>query len=204
MWNTRSNKDHAAVDEIEAGSDRAAGVIAYMIVDSLLSDALRTELHRDDSDYSRKVRHSIFDPALGAAGPFTVKVDLAYLLGFFTQDAHHDLKTMGKIRNLFAHYTEHNTFDTESIKTRCSNLKLVDERVSRPVMFSRNPATGETWPMDATGLVRNKISLHLVDRENAISTPRGRYITTAKLFIAAFTRFEEGRDKDSLLEKPIL
>lgn len=111
-----------ALDELEEGSDRTIGVVAGAIVNSFLTDALKNELSRDDTPYSKDIQNNVFQPD-GPLGNFGAKIWMAYLLGYFTQDAHDDLLNFKYIRNLFAHYSEHNSFHTQRIKDRCANFK---------------------------------------------------------------------------------
>ena len=44
---------------------------------------------------------------------FSNKIDLAFLLGLLTKEAHRDLKTMKDIRNKFAHNLEVKDFQSQ-------------------------------------------------------------------------------------------
>lgn len=205
MWLTQESKDLQAIDELEKGSDRSVGVIAGALIDARLSEMLRRDLRRDDTGYSARVRKNVFDPE-GPLGTFGAKINLAYLMGYFTADAHSDLQALKKIRNLFAHYREHDTFDTDQLRTLCSNFRLIDDRV-RPPSASMKIGDGERIPMDSVGRHDNFIWLSLVDSDRVLKTPRGRFISTAKLFCAAFEineRRQEDSEIASTFKKPYL
>jgi hypothetical protein len=109
----------------------------------------------------------------GAVGGFGARASLAYLMGIISREAHTDLQTFAKIRNSFAHYTEHDTFETESIKARCGNFKLIDSHVERADTPYETMSGGKI----------------ITDLDAALHTPKGRFIATAKLFCAAFANF---------------
>src|SRR5258708_23621100 len=97
-WFTREIKDLKVIDELEKSSDRAVAVIAGALVDSELSNLIRTDLHLDDTNYSKKVRKEVFHPE-GPLGNFGPRINLAYLMGYFSQDSHTDLLNLKNIRN---------------------------------------------------------------------------------------------------------
>lgn len=200
MWFSSEKLDIAAIDELEKSSDRAVGVIAGAMVDAWLTDTVRRDLHRDDEPYSKEIRRRVFNPD-GPLGSFSAKVNVAYLVGFFTPEAHADLETFGRIRNRFAHFREHNTFDTDSVRALCENLKLIDKQVAGAAAWSKKVGSDTVHYMDAVGLAHNKVTLHLVNYPDVLKTPKGRFVSTAKLFCAAFTLFSEGAER---LTKPIL
>src|SRR4051794_6126530 len=69
MWLTSDSVELEAIEELEKASDRSVAVIAGAIIDSQLTDAILTDLHRDNTAYSRKVRHEVFN-ADGPLGNF--------------------------------------------------------------------------------------------------------------------------------------
>jgi hypothetical protein len=58
MWLTE-DEDIKAIEEIEGGTDRVVAVVAGAIVDARLSNIIRLQLHRDDTEYSSAVRKEI-------------------------------------------------------------------------------------------------------------------------------------------------
>jgi DNA-binding MltR family transcriptional regulator len=59
-------------------------------------------------------------------GTYGARCDLVYLLGLINNDLHKDLKTIGKIRNEFAHSHLKMTFKDENIKKLCKKLSYAD------------------------------------------------------------------------------
>jgi DNA-binding MltR family transcriptional regulator len=189
VWFPSGKIDQDVINELNTASDRSVGVIAGAMVDSRLSDLLRLEMHGgyQDEAYDSKIRKQMFD-ADGPIGSYGARCGIAYLLGFFTTDAHADLQTFGSIRNSFAHYTEHNSFDSESIKARCGNFRLLEKRIEKATGWMEDD-TGKRIPIDTIQQSREHFAIQLADYENALKTPKGRFIATAKLFAAAVTLY---------------
>jgi DNA-binding MltR family transcriptional regulator len=72
---------------------------------------------------------TLFDLDGGALGPYGARVHLGYLLGLYGGTVYSDLKTIGGIRNKFAHKAENLSFGTQSIGDKCKNLSFVDTAV---------------------------------------------------------------------------
>lgn len=150
--------------QVEYDSDRAAGIVAGSILERRLEEALRSRMKSDQV----KISQNLFRPS-GALGPFSTKIDLAYLLGFLSDGTYQDLTTIKNIRNDFAHELEIESFDVQSIKDRCKKLTLVERHVG-PV-----PAT------DGPKIDRPDPYLGLPDYQQKLAEPRFRYVMTAQL-----------------------
>ena len=87
-----------AFEQIEFDSDRAAGIVAGSITERRLEDALRS-IMKDDQPV---IAQNLFRPS-GALGPFSIKIDLAYMLHMLSEDAYKDMINLKNIRNDFAH-----------------------------------------------------------------------------------------------------
>ena len=131
MWVAFSDSTRKALAELETGSDRVIAVVGGAIIDSSLTDVLKQDLSIDTSDFTREIQGLVFQPD-GPLGNFGAKISMAYLLGYFTREAHNDLQNFKSIRNLFAHYSEHNSFETQKIKDRCANFKRKILILSQP------------------------------------------------------------------------
>jgi DNA-binding MltR family transcriptional regulator len=108
VWLTFKVHNLSVFGELEGGPDRSVVIIASTIVESYLTDLLKSDLRGDISDvrYTKQVLSESFNPE-GKLGAFGTKISLAFLLGYLTKDAHADLKNISKIRNKFAHYAEY-------------------------------------------------------------------------------------------------
>jgi len=111
-------------EQIEFDSDRAAGIVAGSITERRLEHALRSRLRTD----MPVIAVNLFRPS-GALGPFSIKIDVAYLMGILSDDAYKDLTNLKNIRNDFAHDLELDSFDTPSVRDRCKNFVLIDRHV---------------------------------------------------------------------------
>jgi DNA-binding MltR family transcriptional regulator len=204
MWLTFSTRTREALAELDSASDRVIGIVAGAIIDASLTDVLKKELHPNSSDHVSDVQANFFQPD-GPLGSFAAKISLAYLLGYFTQEAYADLQTFKYIRNLFAHYSEHNSFAVQRIKDRCANFKLVDTRVI-PTSASAIRADGTSEYLDC--IVADPYSpgfrLCLVNHSEVKSTPRGRFVATAKLFCASLEVYLTDEPPNLAKQKPIL
>lgn len=58
-------------------------------------------------------------------GSFSSRIDMAYLLGALTDNEYHDLHLIRRIRNKFGHVATQLSFDTQSIRSQCSELRMV-------------------------------------------------------------------------------
>lgn len=193
MWFSIDAATTNAIAELERSSDRAIGIIAGAMIDSQLYAAISQFLQNEDENYSAKVRKDMF-AFDGALGSFGARTNLAYLIGLISMNAHADLQTFGKIRNSFAHYTTHDTFETESIAARCKNFKLIDMHVSKAER-STLTVSGEHYIQDCIRISPNGVvTMELVETDAALGTSKGRFITTTKLFCAVLSNFADEKN----------
>lgn len=189
-------KSISALGELEQGSDRTIGVVAGAIIDSNLTDALRNEFRRDETSYSANIANNVFQPD-GPLGNFGAKIWIAYLLGYFTQDAHDDLQNLTYLRNRFAHYSENNSFENQNIKDRCANFKLVNELV-RPSVAGIKINNRSISAVSFISVTKDRIYLNIPNHQKILKTAKGRFVCTAKLFCAALVAYGKNQ-----LKKPI-
>jgi len=188
MWLVSDLTELAAIRELQKGSDRALGIIAGAIIDSKLSDVLRRALG-DDSPYSKRVRAELFhaDGPLGSFGP---RISMAYLIGLLTEQGHTDLQTFKKIRDLFAHYTEHGSFTMQRISALCNNFKLIDERVFEQVTLKRDTDEQKNGvDLDAAVIEDREVHMTLRKKDDDASDPKWRFVSSAKLFCATLDTY---------------
>ena len=151
--------------------------------------ALKKELCKDKSEYSQKVQADVFSSD-NVIGTFGAKIAIAYLLGYFSEDGHKDILNLKYIRNRFAHYSEHYSFDQQSVQDRCSNFKLINSRVRGAV--AHRIRNGKKVEIDLTSCTEKGIWLNLVEGRDAIKKPRGRFVNTARLIMESFRCYEMG------------
>jgi hypothetical protein len=88
----------SAMAELEEQTDRGAAIIAAALLEHHLGEAIRTRL----TPLNSAMRDNLFG-SRGSLGGFQAKIDMGFALGLYTKDAHHDLDSIRKIRNRFAH-----------------------------------------------------------------------------------------------------
>ena len=104
------------VRELHDQSDRGAALIAAAWVDAELEGLIEARLLAD-----QKVFGELFNPN-GPIGAFATKVRLGYMLGLITDEVRKDLRTIGRIRNKFAHVRTPLSFETQEIRQLCDEL----------------------------------------------------------------------------------
>jgi hypothetical protein len=172
-------------EQIEFDSDRAAGIVAGSIAETRLEQALLSRLRPADTPKLQDITQQLFRPS-GALGPFSTKIDLAYLIRLLSDDAYKDLTNVKNIRNDFAHKLDHDSFDVPSIRDRCKNFILVDRHVGLI------PNTG----LGVTGAAASQPNpyMGLPDYQQKLSDPRFRYTMTTQLISYALGRGSEAPD----------
>ncbi len=157
-------------EQVEFDSDRAAGIVAGSIVDIRLEEALRN-LMKQDNEHHKTIAQNLFRPS-GSLGPFSAKIDVAYLIGILSEEAYKDSVILKGIRNDFAHELECDSFDIASIRDRCKNFSMVDRHVGPVPSFIESDVT----PPD-----RSHPYLGLPNFREKLADPRFRYTMTAQL-----------------------
>jgi hypothetical protein len=130
---------HEMFNERETVDERAVAIVGATFLDDMLEHMLVTFMVDDE-----KEKKSLID---GPLGTFSARVTATYCLGLVCKTVRDDLRTVGKIRNKFAHQLEV-SFDVEPIRCWCRSLKWHEFS-----MMTRTPA-------DATPLEIFKVSVN--------------------------------------------
>ncbi len=170
-------------EQIEFDSDRAAGIVAGSIAETRLEQAIQSRLRPADTPKLQEIIQQHFRPS-GAFGPFSTKIDLAYLMHLLSEDTYKDLTNVKNIRNDFAHKLDHDSFDVPSIRDRCKNFIIVGRHVG-PI-----PASGLDSTV-AAAAARPNPYMGLPDFEQKLADPRFRYTMTAQLISYALGEASE-------------
>ncbi|HKP48125.1 MAG TPA: MltR family transcriptional regulator [Pyrinomonadaceae bacterium] len=101
---------------LNAETDRGCALMAAAYLDAELEKLLRKYLVDNDSVQNEILRQS------GPLGPFSTRIDMAYLLGLIGPKARRDLHLIRKIRNQFGHRATPLDFDEAALASRCSKL----------------------------------------------------------------------------------
>ena len=97
-------------------SDRGCALMAAAYLDDNLKALIQSGLV-DDTHVAGKI--------IGTSGPlgtFSSRIDMCYLLGYVSSEAHRDLHLIRKIRNEFGHNSKQISFNSDSIKNRCFEI----------------------------------------------------------------------------------
>jgi hypothetical protein len=165
-----SDEEQKVFKEIESYSDRAAAIVAAVIVERRVEQQIVARLHNHPKPLDRLFRTS------GPMGTFSAKIDLAHLMGIYGPDAYRDLVTLKNIRNSFAHHLDIVDFKSERINDLCKNLKLLDVYV----VDSEESGLSLTRPnLNQPDIIAR---VRLKDRDKELEDPRNRYLVSAILF----------------------
>uniref|UniRef100_UPI00083A5443 hypothetical protein n=2 Tax=unclassified Phenylobacterium TaxID=2640670 RepID=UPI00083A5443 len=105
------------LDLLHKESDRGKVLISTGFMEEQLKDVLLASMRKG------KVANDLLTSGNAPLGTFSSRISACFALGFVTDDEHHDLTLVRRIRNDFAHGI-HTTFDTPSVVDRCRQLRL--------------------------------------------------------------------------------
>lgn len=175
LWAFLDQGERSILDVLDHDSDRSVAVITGAMIERRLEQAIRNRSCRNETIEAR-----LFNPS-GPLGTFSAKIDLAYLTGIISDVAHHDLVIFKDIRNLFAHNLAIQRFNSQRIKDRAKNLRLVDSLVAD---LAQKPgaalSTRINFEPDRTPAI---FVTHASARKKRA---RDRYLMTAQLFTIRF------------------
>lgn len=102
-------------------------------------------------------------------GTLSARTDACYSLGLISQDEHHDLVLIRRIRNEFAHQV-HTSFETPSVVSRCKELRHSAKSYTKP--------DGEEIVVNAAGQFQTAavaLISNLVNRAHYVAKQRRSY-----------------------------
>ena len=102
----------------EGESDRSVAILAASFVEQMLEGYIRKKLV--DSPAVAK----LFD-GYAPLTTFAAKIDMTFALGLAPTHVHDDLRTIKKLRNIFAHEADALRFDSPRVSDICSNFHKV-------------------------------------------------------------------------------
>lgn len=156
-------------DELQRETDRGLALVGAALIDDRLSQTLRSFF------CDGKAAGNLLKEGEAPLGTFSSRIELCFALGLIDEFEYHEINLIRKVRNEFAHSKHGTTFQTEKIKSLCSNLqahlpeesgyptkdsrfRLVNSIVAvvlrlyyRPEWVAKERRTPKTWvPKDAT------------------------------------------------------
>lgn len=102
-------------------------------------------------------------------GTFSARIAACYALGLVSEDEHHDLTLVRRIRNDFAHDI-HTTFETPSVVDRCRLLRLKAHDYSSEKMGDVVVPPAEQFTTAAVSLI-----MHFTNRPHFVAQRRRAY-----------------------------
>jgi hypothetical protein len=180
-------------EEMDGLSHRAAAVAGGAFVEEHLTYLLRSRMVPDE-----KVIEERFAPGQ-VFGDFGAKIDLGYLMGVYSNQAYKESITIKRIRNDFAHQLEVNSFDRDDMRDRCGNLVLSQAKIVKAIR-------GDDGHSIVLVLGERKkerdeeISFSGFSFETCPPSPRDRFATACKFYIAAFSILRKNSNE---LQEPL-
>lgn len=187
-WGFLETKEGESLKDLPWLSDRAAGIVATALLENRLDAIVRENFVQDDA----RLMQQLFQEQ-GPLGTLSAKIQISYALGLVTAQGRRDLDCIRKIRNSFAHDLTTSTFEAESIKARCFNIKVVEEMV------------GEipTIPPSERPLVEKRnAQLLFVGAESALTDARARFFLAVNCFVYATLGPRSARDRSRPFVSP--
>lgn len=214
MWHVPSDLTRI-IDELEKGPDRSAAIVAAAFVESAISDLIsdRLTLNESPSQPQPQPQSRVRKELLGVDRPLgsvSSRCKLAFLLGIISEDALNDLLIISEIRNKFAHFPENDSFSIDGIRDKCNNLKIIKQhnRINAagktPIIINEGMNTvslkGGTW-----SAVRSKdstpfVSIGIDDKDEKLKLPRGKYLISVRILLAAFDYYKTSHIRDKQKE----
>jgi hypothetical protein len=107
---------HKLFNERGEVDDRAIAIVGVTSLDTILENTLINFMVDDEKEAEKLMRVD------GPMGTFSSRVTATYCLGLICKTVRDDLRTVGKIRNKFAHQLDA-SFDMEPIRGWCLSLR---------------------------------------------------------------------------------
>lgn len=99
-------------------SDRSVALISVAFLETHIEEAIKTKIHGDAAHIKKCFQFN------GPLGTFSSKIDMALCLGLINKVIYKEITLFRKIRNKFAHEYEELNFQTDSILSLVSQIKL--------------------------------------------------------------------------------
>lgn len=173
VWLVNNQDEGNAIRELNELSDRAAAIVGAVLLENCVDRALRQLLRDHKKSATRGSVHDEMFQSGGPLGSFRARNDLAFMLGLYSAGVWGDIDTIRDIRNDFAHDLSITSFNSQSIRARCENIRWFERHV-----FETQEA-GKMAPLD----VRAK--LFEGQLPELLSDPRKRYLLAIRFYTGA-------------------
>jgi DNA-binding MltR family transcriptional regulator len=115
------------MDELFCDNERAAVLVAVALIDDLVNELIikYTFIEND-----KGIIVELTDPMRNSPlGSFVSRIKFAYAIGLISKEQMNDLKSVAKIRNMFAHRTTI-SFQDPTVMSLCSKLEKPDIQIN--------------------------------------------------------------------------
>lgn len=119
-------REYSKIEDMVAFANKESDRGCALILSSNLDNRLKELLENLCIKLPLDIKKRLFS-GTGGLATFSSRIDMCYALGHLGEDEHRDLHLIRKIRNEFAHHEDKLTFDCHSVKSRCSEFRLIKE-----------------------------------------------------------------------------
>jgi DNA-binding MltR family transcriptional regulator len=172
IWVNQTEGESAAIRELDTISDRAAAIVGAVLLENKIENALKYHLMEHKVNSNKSILSDAFRIS-GPLGPFSAKIDLAFMIGMYSADAWSDINFIREIRNKFAHDLNILNFDADKIQSLCNNIKYFTKFV-----FTYGTKDSDT----PQGLNYKLYEENLTEK---LGNPRQRYLLAVRFYCAA-------------------
>lgn len=122
------------LQEFQKESDRASAILGVCYLDKCVDTLLKYYFISDSKYISKNIIGSTPGVVLDS---FSKKVKVAYAVGLLRQEEFDDLESIRKIRNDFAHGLHGLSFESQTIRDKCQNLKIAQSAIGGPLIEAK-------------------------------------------------------------------
>jgi DNA-binding MltR family transcriptional regulator len=119
-WLLVSPADKEILTQLADANDRAVALVLGGYLDEFIREVIRKRSVADE-DFFKK-----FTRGYAPLSSFSAKIDFLYLTKIIGAETRRDMVTIKNIRNEFAHQPRPLSFQDQSIRDLCANLRLND------------------------------------------------------------------------------
>jgi DNA-binding MltR family transcriptional regulator len=141
-------------EEVFKQTDRASAIVSSALLEELLERLVLAFLIDHQS-----AKRDLLD-GMTLLSTMSAKINLAYYLGLLEQSEFEDLKLIKNIRNDFAHSFETISFETQRIKDKCLQLKMLISTHPAKVLMDNMKKTKMFYQVNTT-LLASKLFMQL-------------------------------------------
>ena len=109
---------HRTLAELQLAPDYTTALVASALMETMVKYLIATHLIPLGAEHTER----IFGETNGILGSFSAKINMSYALGLIGPETKEVLHRIRAIRNFFAHFTKHASFDDSEIRAECERF----------------------------------------------------------------------------------